>query len=58
MPCIRCGKLTVKLCTCSIEQAKDAFSTWSEVELEQAINTLRTVLESKRSTRWRRDMPN
>jgi hypothetical protein len=58
MPCIRCGKLTVKLCTCSIEQAKDAFSAWSGVELEQAINTLRTILESKRSARWRRDMPN
>jgi hypothetical protein len=51
MPCIRCGKITVKLCTCSIEQAKDAFSTWTEVELEQAISTLRKVLESKRSTR-------
>jgi len=58
MPCIRCGRITVKLCTCSIEQARDAFSAWSEVELEQAINTLRTVLESKRSIRWRRDMPN
>ncbi len=58
MPCIRCGKITVKLCTCSIEQAKEAFSAWSEVELEQAINTLSTVLESKRSARWRRDMPN
>ncbi len=55
MPCIRCGRITVKLCTCSIEQVKDAFSAWSEVELEQAINTLRKVLESKRS---RRDMPN
>jgi hypothetical protein len=51
MPCIRCGKITVKLCTCSIEQAKDAFSTWTEVELERAISTLRKVLESKRSTR-------
>jgi hypothetical protein len=58
MPCIRCGKITVKLCTCSIEQAKEAFSAWSEVELEQAINTLSTVLKSKRSARWRRDMPN
>ena len=43
----------MKLCTCSIEQVKDAFSAWSEVELEQAINTLRKVLESKRSARWR-----
>ena len=58
MPCIRCGKITVKLCTCSIEQVKEAFSAWSEVELEQASNTLRTVPESKRSIRWRRDMPN
>jgi len=49
---------TVKPCTCSIEQAKEAFSAWSEVELEQAINTLRKVLESKRSIRWRRAMPN
>ena len=55
---LRCGKLTVKLCTCSIEQVKEAFSAWSEVELEQAINTLRKVLESKRSIRWRRAMPN
>ncbi len=47
MPCIRCGKITVKLCTCSIEEAKDAFSAWSEVELKQAINTLKTVLDSK-----------
>ena len=58
MPCIRCGKITVKRCTCSIEQVKEAFSAWSEVELEQAINTLRKVLESKRSIRWRRAMPN
>ena len=36
MPCIRCGKTTVKLCTCSIEQAKEAFSARSEVELEQS----------------------
>ena len=43
MPCVRCGKLTVKLRTCSIEQVKEAFSAWSEVELEQAINTLRKV---------------
>jgi len=58
MPCIRCGKITVKLCACSIEEAKEAFSAWSEVELEQAISTLRTVLDSKQSARWRRDMPN
>ena len=58
MPCIRCGKITVKLCTCPIEEAKEAFSAWSEVELEQAISTLRTVLDSKQSARWRRDMPN
>jgi len=51
MPCIRCGKITVKLCTCSIEEAKEAFSAWSEVELEQAISTLRTVLNSKQSAR-------
>jgi hypothetical protein len=49
MPCIRCGKITVKLCTCSIEETKEAFSTWSEVELEQVISTLRMVLESKQS---------
>jgi hypothetical protein len=49
MPCIRCGKITVKLCTCSIEEAKDAFSAWSEVELKQAINTLKTVLDSKQT---------
>jgi hypothetical protein len=53
MPCIRCGKITVKLCTCSIEEAKEAFSAWSEVELEQIICTLETVLESKRSARER-----
>jgi hypothetical protein len=58
IPCIRCDKTTVKLSTCSIEQAKEAFSAWSEVELEQAINTLSTVLESERSARWRRGMPN
>ena len=58
MPCIRCGKITVKLCTCSIEEAKEAFSAWSEVELEQAISTLETVLESKRSARGTQNMPN
>ena len=47
MPCIRCGKITVKWCTCSITEAKEAFSTWSEVELQQAIDTLKTVLASK-----------
>jgi len=46
MPCIRCGKVTVKLCTCSIEEAKEAFSAWSEDELERAISTLRTVVNS------------
>jgi hypothetical protein len=51
MPCIRCGKITVKLCTCSIEEAKEAFSAWSAVELEQAIRTLRSVLNSKQSAR-------
>jgi hypothetical protein len=49
MPCIRCGKITVKLCTCSIEEAKEAFSAWSRVELRQAINTLKTVLDSKQT---------
>lgn len=49
MPCIRCGRITVKLCTCSIEEAKDALPAWSEVELERAINTLKTVLASKQS---------
>jgi len=49
MPCIRCGKITVKLCTCSIPEAKEAFSAWSEVELEQIINMLRTVLKSRQS---------
>lgn len=49
MPCIRCGKITVKWCTCSIEEAKDAFSAWSEVELKHAINTLKAVLDSKQS---------
>ena len=58
MPCIRCGRVTVKLCTCSIEQAKDAFSAWSEAELEEAVKTLREVLEAKRSARWRHDIPN
>ncbi len=57
MPCIRCGKITVKLCTCSIEEAKEAFSTWSEVELERAISTLRTVLDSKQNVQSRRDTP-
>ena len=51
MPCIRYGRVTVKLCTCSIEQAKDAFSAWSEAELEEAVKTLREVLEAKRSAR-------
>ena len=49
MPCIRCGRITVKLCTCSIEQAREALSAWSEVELQQAINTLKTVLDSKQT---------
>jgi len=49
MPCIRCGRITVKLCTCSIEEAKEALSAWSEVELQQAINTLRMVLNSKQT---------
>ena len=49
MPCIRCGKITVKLCTCSIEEAMESFSAWSEVELKQAINTLKRVLDSKQS---------
>lgn len=49
MPCIRCGKITVKLCTCSIEEAKKAFSAWSEVEVQQAINTLKKVLRSKQT---------
>ena len=49
MPCIRCGKVTVKLCTCSIGEARNSFSAWSEAELEQMIYTLETVLESKRS---------
>jgi len=47
MPCIRCGNITVKLCTCSIDGAKQALSTWSEAELNQAINTLRAVLDAK-----------
>jgi len=49
MPCIRCGRITVKLCTCSIEQAREAFSAWSEVELRQAIDTLKMVLDSKQT---------
>ena len=49
MPCIRCGKITVKLCTCSIEEAKGTFPAWSEVELEQVISMLRMVLDSKQS---------
>ena len=48
MPCIRCGKITVKLCTCSIDQARDAFSAWSDVELERVIITLREILEARR----------
>jgi hypothetical protein len=51
MPCIRCGRITVKLCTCSIEQAREALSAWSEVELQQAINTLKRVLDSKQRLR-------
>jgi len=58
MPCIRCGRVTVKLCTCSIEQAKGAFSAWSEAELEEVVKTLREVLEAKRSAQGRRDIPN
>jgi hypothetical protein len=58
MPCIRCGRVTVKLCTCSIEQAKDGFSAWSEAELEEAVKTLREVLEAKRNAQERRDIPN
>jgi hypothetical protein len=53
MPCIRCGKVTVKLCTCSIEEASNSFFAWSEAELEQIISTLETILESKRSARER-----
>lgn len=49
MPCIRCGRITVKLCTCSIEQAREVLSGWSKVELQQAINTLKTVLNSKQT---------
>jgi hypothetical protein len=49
MPCIRCGKITVKLCTCSVLEAKEAFSAWSEDELEHLINMLRTVLKSRQS---------
>ena len=58
MPCIRCGRVTVKLCTCSIEEARHAFSAWSEAELEEAVKTLREVLEAKRSAQRRRDIPN
>lgn len=47
MPCIRCGKITVKLCTCSIDDAKEALSAWSEAELKQAINTFKAVLDTK-----------
>ena len=47
MPCIRCGRITVKLCTCSIDDAKRALSEWSSAELEQAIMMLKAVLESK-----------
>lgn len=49
MPCIRCGRITVKLCTCSIERADEVLSTWSAVELQQAINTLKTILDSKQT---------
>jgi hypothetical protein len=49
MPCIRCGKITVKLCTCSIVETKEAFSAWSEVEVELLINMLRMVLKSRQS---------
>jgi hypothetical protein len=55
MPCIRCGKITVKLCACSIDEAMDAFSDWSEVELEGAISMLRTVLDSKQRAHSKRD---
>jgi hypothetical protein len=48
MPCIRCGKITAKLCTCSINQAKEALSTWSQVEIEEAINMLREILQAQR----------
>jgi hypothetical protein len=56
MLCIRCGRVTVQLCTCSIEQAKDAFSAWFRGRAEEAVKTLREVLEAKRSARWRRDI--
>ena len=49
MPCIRCGKITVKLCTCSIDQAEEAPSAWSEMELQETINTLKKVLDSKQT---------
>ena len=48
MPCIRCGKITAKLCTCSIEEAKQAFSGWSEPEIQRLVGMLRQLLESKR----------
>lgn len=48
MPCIRCGKITAKLCTCSIEEARHAFSGWSEAEIQRVIGVLSEVLESKR----------
>jgi hypothetical protein len=47
MPCIRCGKITVKLCTCSFDDAKKALSAWSSVELKQALTMLKAVLDSK-----------
>ena len=53
MPYIRCGKVTVKLCTCSIEEARNSFSAWSEADLRQIIHTLEMVLGSKRSARER-----
>jgi hypothetical protein len=46
MPCIRCGKITVKLCTCSIDDAKEALSAWSEAELTQEKNTYTAVLHT------------
>jgi hypothetical protein len=48
MPCIRCGKITVKLCACSLDAAKNAFSDWSEVDVQRAIGVLQEVLELKR----------
>jgi hypothetical protein len=32
-----------------MEQARETLSAWSEVELQQAINTLKTVLDSKQT---------